>query len=89
MCAPCNYCEGSGWVKSPQTVCFEILEEARRLAKHSDDISQTTLRIHPEVAQALRSSESLILEEIEAYLGNIDLTADSTVHLEQFDFAFM
>jgi len=89
MCAPCNYCEGSGWVKSPQTVCFEILEEARRLAKHSDDISQTTLRIHPEVAKALRSSESVILEEIEAYLGNIDLTADSTVHLEQFDFAFM
>src|SRR5262249_10795313 len=31
MCAPCEYCEGAGWVKSPATVCYEILAEARRL----------------------------------------------------------
>jgi len=28
MCAPCEYCEGAGWVKSPTTVCYEILAEA-------------------------------------------------------------
>jgi ribonuclease G len=89
MCAPCDYCEGAGWVKSPQTVCFEILEEARRLAKSVDDVRQTTLRIHPDVALSLRESESLVLEEIEAYLGNIDVTSDASIHLEQFDFAFI
>ncbi len=89
MCAPCDYCEGSGWVKSPQTVCFEILEEARRLAKNVEDFNQTTLRVHPEVARALRESENLILEEIEAYLGSVDITGDTSVHLEQFDFAFI
>ena len=89
MCVPCDYCEASGWVKSPQTVCFEILEESRRLAKHFDDVRQTTLRVHPDVAKAMREDENQILEEVEAYLGNVDITGDATVHLEQFDFAFI
>lgn len=89
MCAPCEYCEGAGWVKSPQTVCFEILSEARRLSKELDDVRQTTLRIHPDVSYALRNSERVVLEEIEAYLGNVDLTADPTIHQAQFDFAFI
>ncbi len=89
MCAPCDYCEGAGWVKSPTTTCYEILSEARRLSKHLDDVRQTTLRIHPDVAKALRSSERSVLEEIEAYLGNIDLSSNPTIHQAQFDFAFV
>jgi ribonuclease G len=89
MCAPCDYCEGSGWVKSPITVCYEILSEARRLSKHVDDVRRTTLRVHPEVAKALRSSEREVLDEIEAYLGNIDIASDKSVHQGQFDFAFI
>ncbi len=89
MCAPCEYCEGAGWVKSPITVCYEILSEARRLSKHQDDVRQTTLRIHPDVVKALRSTERLVLEEIEEYLGNVDVTADPHIHQAQFDFAFV
>lgn len=89
MCAPCEYCEGAGWVKSAQTVCFEILEEARRLAKSVDDVRQTTLRVHPEVAKALNETENTVLEEIEAYLGNVDVTGDKSIHQQQFDFAFI
>jgi ribonuclease G len=89
MCAPCDYCEGAGWVKSPTTICYEILSEARRLGKHLDDVRQTTLRIHPDVAKALRNSERSVLEEIEAYLGNVDLSSDPTIHQAQFDFAFI
>lgn len=89
MCAPCEYCEGAGWVKSPQTVCYEILEEARRLQKSLDDVRQTTLRVHPEVAESLRKSERAVLEEIEAYLGNVDITSDKHIHQAQFDFAFV
>ena len=89
MCAPCEYCEGAGWVKSPQTVCYEILGEARRLARQVDDIRHTTLRVHPEVATALRNSERQVMEEIEAHLGSVDLSSDKTVHQAQFDFAFV
>jgi ribonuclease G len=89
MCAPCDYCEGAGWVKSPQTVCFEILEEARRLARTVNDVRQTTLRVHPDVAKSLHESERMVLQEIEDYLGSVDVTGDKTIHLEQFDFAFV
>ncbi|HXH68835.1 MAG TPA: Rne/Rng family ribonuclease [Pyrinomonadaceae bacterium] len=89
MCAPCDYCEGAGWVKSPQTVCFEILDEARRLAKSLDDVRQTTLRVHPDIAKSLHETEKLVLEEIEEYLGNVDITGDKSIHQEQFDFAFI
>ena len=89
MCAPCQYCEGAGWVKSPQTVCYEILGEARRLSRSLDDVRQTTLRVHPDVATAMRTSEREVLEEIEAHLGAVDVTSDKHIHQEQFDFAFI
>lgn len=89
MCSPCEYCEGAGWVKSATTVCYEILSEARRLSRHQEDVRQTTLRVHPDVAKALRSSERSVLEEIEAHLGFIDVTADPHIHQAQFDFAFV
>ena len=89
MCEPCEYCEGAGWVKSPQTVCYEILGEARRLSRSVDDVRQTTLRVHPDVAKALNESENTVLEEIEAYLGNVDVTGDKSIHQQQFDFAFV
>ena len=50
---------------------------------------QATLRINPEVAKALRGSERDVLNEIEEYLGPVDITSDQAVHQEQFDFAFI
>jgi ribonuclease G len=91
LCAPCQYCQGAGLIKSAQTVCYELLEEARRLAKMAADgaSKQATLRIHPEVARALRGAERDVLNEIEAYLGSIDINSDAAIHQEQFDFAFI
>jgi ribonuclease G len=91
LCAPCPYCQGAGLVKSPQTVCYEVLEEARRIARSNDGegYKQTTLRLNPEVANALRTTERDVLNEIEDYLGPIDVTSDEHVHQEQFDFAFI
>jgi ribonuclease G len=90
LCSPCQYCQGAGLIKSPQTICYELLEEARRLAKGlNGDSKQVTLRINPDVAKALRSSERDVMVEIEDYLGPIDITSDPTIHQEQFDFAVM
>jgi ribonuclease G len=90
LCSPCPYCQGGGLVKSPQTICYELLEESRRLAKEFNgdrDNKQVTLRINPDVAKALRSTERDVMVEIEDYLGPIDITSDATIHQEQFDFA--
>ena len=91
LCAPCQYCQGAGLVKSPQTVCYEILEQSRRLAREGegDGGRQAMLRVNPEVAKALRSSERDVLNEIEDYLGVVDLTSDPMIAQEQFDFAFV
>ncbi len=89
MCSPCDHCEGAGWVKSPITICYEILAEARRLSRSVDDVRHTTLRVHPDVSRALRNSEREVLDEIEALLGNIDIASDKSVHQAQFDFAFV
>ncbi|HYJ88986.1 MAG TPA: Rne/Rng family ribonuclease [Pyrinomonadaceae bacterium] len=92
LCAPCQYCQGAGLIKSPQTVAYELLEEARTLGKAMNGNrknQQATLRIHPEVARVLRGPERDVLNEIEEYLGPVDINSDTTIHQEQFDFAFI
>ena len=89
MCSPCEYCEGAGWVKSPTTTCYEILSEARRLSKQVEDVRQTTLRVHPDVAKSLTTTERSVFDEIEAYLGSVDINADRSIHQALFDFAFV
>jgi ribonuclease G len=90
LCSPCSYCQGAGLVKSPQTICYEILEQARRLSREGEGNGSRNamLRVNPEVARALRSQENDVLNEIEDYLGSVDVTSDPTIHQEQFDFAF-
>jgi ribonuclease G len=89
LCAPCQHCQGAGLVKSPQTICYEILEQARRLARGGDSSRQAMLRVNPEVAKALRGGERDVLNEIEDYLGSLDINSDPLIFQEQFDFAFV
>lgn len=92
LCEPCPYCHGSGLVKSPQTVCLEILDEAKRmaLAREVEDGKEVIVRVHPEVARALREKYPKLLEEVEAYLGgNVTVKADPLIHQEQFDIALV
>src|SRR5438046_10719237 len=64
LCTPCQYCQGAGLVKSPQTICYEILEQARGLARHDEGSRQAMLRVNPEVDEALRGPERDVLTEI-------------------------
>jgi ribonuclease G len=90
LCTPCLYCQGAGLVKSPQTICYEILEQARRLGREGDARKrQAMLRLNPEVAKALRGPEREVLNEIEDYLGSVDINSDPRIIQEQFDFAFV
>jgi len=89
LCTPCQHCQGAGLVKSPQTICYEILEQARRLGRQDDGSRQAMLRVNPEVAKALRGAERDVLNEIEDYLGSLDINSDPLIFQEQFDFAFV
>ena len=88
LCAPCPYCQGAGMVKSAQTMCFEILEQAKAIANQLVGESDVMLRVSPHVAEALRSTEREVMEEIEAHFGSpVTIEPDPNLHQEQFDFA--
>jgi ribonuclease G len=90
LCTPCHYCGGGGMVKSAQTMCYEILAEARRVSKDVDSHNEIILRVNAEVAKALRTTERDVFAEIEAYLGGmVTIKSDPTVHQEQFDIALV
>jgi ribonuclease G len=85
LCTPCPYCEGAGYVKSPQTVVGEILQEAQKVARvvESKDVM---LRVAPEVARLLKSNQNTYLQELEEILGRtVIVKGDGQLHQEKFD----
>ncbi len=87
LCVPCPNCEGSGYVKSVQTVIGEILVEAQKIARAVDG-NEVMLRVNPEVARLLKSNQNSYLQEIEEILGRTVLVkSDPLLHQEKFDLA--
>ena len=85
LCQPCPYCTGSGMVKSIPTICYEIQAEARKMSADLDSQS-LTLRVHPEIARALKTRESSLVEELEqATHKSVIIQSDPTLHWEQYD----
>jgi ribonuclease G len=87
LCTPCPYCEGAGYVKSPQTVVSEILQEAHKIAR-SVEGKDVMLRVSPEVAKLLKSNQNSYLQELEEILGRtVIVKTDAQLHQEKFDLA--
>ncbi len=87
LCTPCPYCEGAGYVKSPQTVIGEILQEAQKMAKVIEG-KDVMLRVAPDVARLLKSNQNTYLQEIEEILGRtVMVKSDHQLHQEKFDLA--
>jgi ribonuclease G len=88
LCTPCAYCEGAGYVKSPQTVVGEILQEAHKISRAVEG-KDVLLRVSPEVAKLLKSNQNTYLPEIEEILGGrtVFVKSDPLLHQEKFDLA--
>ena len=85
LCQPCAYCSGSGWVKSVASVCYEIVAEIKKMAKELEG-DTITLRVNPDVAQALKSRQGALVSELESLTRkDIIIKSDSTVHQERFE----
>jgi Rne/Rng family ribonuclease len=86
LCQPCPYCTGSGMVKSIPTLCYEIQAEARKMAVAEHEGPNLTLRVHPEIAKALKTRESILIDELEQNSHkHIIIQSDATLHWEQYD----
>jgi Ribonuclease G/E len=82
---PCPYCAGTGVIKSSSTICYEILNEVKKV---SADLNghRLLLRVNPDIARALREEENGVMTDLRLSLGK-DVTVKPDVHLhhEQFD----
>jgi ribonuclease G len=86
LCQPCQYCSGSGLVKSVATTCYSIYHEVERMKPFVDGRGDVMIRVHPDVARALRESESGVIEEIRNFLRrDIIVKSDPTLHIEHYN----
>jgi len=85
LCERCSYCSGSGWVKSPTTVCYEILGEVRKMAGQIEG-SVMTLRVNPEVAKVLKARDGALVSELESLTHkDVIIKSDPVVDQERFE----
>src|SRR5213075_1163290 len=82
---PCPYCAGTGVIKSSSTICYEILNEVKKVGP---DINghRLLLRVNPDIARALKEEESGVLKDLRQSIGkDVTVRADVQLHHEQFD----
>ena len=81
---PCPTCQATGMIKSVTTVCNEIYVEMRKMARHFE--RDVMVRVHPEVAKALKGNNGRWLQEMEELVKRTVLVkSDALLHPEQFD----
>ncbi len=85
LCESCITCGGRGYVKSSETVCFELFREIMREARQYETNELLVLSSQP-VVDLLLDEESTSLAELEDYIGKtIKLQVESLYSQEQFD----
>jgi len=85
LCEPCPYCEARGFVKSGETVCYEIFREIRKTGRQWRG-QTVSLFVHPEIADLLLEEERSGVEELERTLAlKLQVTANNNFHQEQFE----
>ncbi len=79
----CPYCEGSGRIKSIDTIVFEI---ERKLLRELNGLkSDLKLFVNPVVARRLSFEEREFLERFEKIFGmKIEVVPDAELHIEKF-----
>jgi ribonuclease G len=82
---PCPYCSGTGVIKSSSTICYEILNEVKKV---SPDLNghRLLLRVNPDIARALKEEEAAVLKDLKQSIGkDVTIKPDTQLHHEQFD----
>ncbi|HWN82603.1 MAG TPA: ribonuclease E/G, partial [Candidatus Udaeobacter sp.] len=85
FCAPCPTCKGSGVVKSDATLAAEIFRKIQAGAGEGNG-RDVVIRVHPEMAHHLESSQRDGIERLQALLSRkISVQAVASYHREQYD----
>ena len=85
MSDPCPYCEGKGHIKSPATVCYEIIRSLQRLGANNIQKRNISIEVHPSVYDLLFEEESAYLDELEnMYHLEFQVKINTKFHQEQY-----
>ncbi len=86
LCEPCPTCQGKGFIKSPETVCFEIFREIMRCARVYNAPKKFTIIASTSVIDLLLSSEADTVAELEYLLGReINFEVEKLYSQEQYN----
>src|SRR5262245_25935559 len=65
---PCPYCAGTGVIKSSSTICYEILNEVKKIGPDLNG-HRLLLRVNPDIARALKEEESAVMRDLKQSIG--------------------
>jgi ribonuclease G len=89
LCEPCFYCEGTGYLKSKRTVCYEIFRLIQREARYSKE-NMIEIAVHPVISEMLLKEESQHITSLEKSIGHeIRLVSRHEFHLEQYEINYL
>jgi ribonuclease G len=89
LCRACPTCEGRGYVKTAETVCYEVFREIVRQSRQFE-CQQLMVLAHQDVIERLLDEESSALGELELITGKpIRLQTESLYAVDQYDVVLM
>jgi ribonuclease G len=85
LCEPCAYCEGKGYVLTPESVAHKVLREIRKDLPRFGG-RRVIVTVHRSVAEQLMTHERGSLQALERELGReVEIRARVELHQEQFE----
>jgi ribonuclease G len=89
LCQPCPTCDGRGFVKTAETVCYEVFREIVRQSRQFE-CQQLMVLAHQDVIERLLDEESSALGELELVTGKpIRLQTEALYTVDQYDVVLM
>jgi ribonuclease G len=89
LCRACPTCEGRGFVKTAETVCYEVFREIVRQSRQFE-CQQLMVLAHQDVIERLLDEESSALGELELVTGKpIRLQTEALYTVDQYDVVLM
>lgn len=89
LCGECPVCSGRGYLKTVESVCFEILREIVRVNR-AYDADKFIVYASLSVSEAMINDEYHNLAELEVFTGkNIKVITEPLYNQEQFDVVMM
>ena len=86
LTSPCQYCDGRGYLKSRETLVYQILRECEKEALTAPDSQAVALYCHPHIAQYFTEEDRSSVEDLEKKIGlRLSIKVDPNLHFEDYE----